>query len=90
MKKYSVLLFTLKYAARWKHLTGSVPQTQAIGQGRPHKLIHPNCQYLLSLVQHKPTLFVDEYAHQLEDNQYLTVSLATIHRSFIQAGLSVK
>jgi len=83
-------LSTLKRAARQKRLTGSVAKVQAIGRGRPRKLIHPDCQYLLSLARHKPSFFLDEYARRLEDNRFLTVSLATIHRSFTRAGLSVK
>jgi transposase len=61
-------LSTLKRAVRWKRLMGSVTKVQAIGRGRPRKLIHPNCQYLLSLARHKPSFFLDEYARRLEDN----------------------
>jgi hypothetical protein len=69
---------------------GRVTNVQAIGWERPRKLIHPDCQYLLSLAWHKPSFFLDKYARWLEDNRFLTVSLATIHRSFTQAGISVK
>jgi transposase len=61
-------LSTLKCAARRQRLMGSVTKVQAIGRGRPRKLIHPDCQYLLSLAQHKPSFFLDEYARRLEDN----------------------
>jgi hypothetical protein len=44
-------------------MTGSVAKAQVIGRGWPQKLIHPDCRYLLSLAHHKPTLFLDEYAH---------------------------
>jgi len=83
-------LSTLKRAARRKRLTGSVAKAQVIGRGRPRKLAHPDCQYLLSLARHKPTLFLDEYARRLQDGRFLAVSLATIHRTFTRAGLSVK
>jgi hypothetical protein len=36
-------LSTLKRAARRKRLMGSVTKVQAIGRGRPRKLIHPDC-----------------------------------------------
>lgn len=83
-------LSTLDRAARRKRLTGSVAKAQAIGRGRPRKLTHSDCQYLLSLAKHKPTLFLDEYAQRLQDNRFLGVSLATIHRTLARAGLNVK
>ena len=73
-----------------KLLTGSVSKAQAIGRGRLCKLLHCDCQYLLALARHKPTLFLNEYARHLEDGHYIAVSLATIHRSFARAGLNVK
>ena len=73
-----------------KRVTGSVAKAQAIGRGCPQKLLFVDIQYLLRLAQHKPTLFLDEYAKKLEEYRFLPASLATIHRAFRQAGLSVK
>jgi transposase len=81
---------TLQRAKRRKLLTGSAAKAQAIGRGRPPKLLHCDCQYLLALAHHKSTLFLDEYAQCLEDGHYIAVSLATIHRIFACAGLNVK
>ena len=69
---------------------GNVTKAQAISWGRPQKLAHPDCQYLLSLAHHKPTLFLNEYACWLQDGQFLTMSLETIHKTFTWVGLSVK
>ena len=49
-----------------------------------------DCDYLLRLAWHKPTLFLDEYSKSLEQFRSLSVSLATIHWSFEHAGLNVK
>ncbi|KAG2113832.1 uncharacterized protein F5147DRAFT_552923, partial [Suillus discolor] len=70
--------------------TGDVTKKLAIGRGRPRKLIHSDCLYLLCLARHKPTLFLDEYSCRLEEYRDLPVSLATIHALFKCAGLNVK
>ncbi|KAF9261357.1 hypothetical protein L218DRAFT_870406, partial [Marasmius fiardii PR-910] len=38
----------------------------------------------------KPTFFLDEYACLLKENQYLGVSMSTIHQAFERAGISTK
>lgn len=81
---------TLYRALRRKRATGSVAKAQAIGRGRPRLLLHQDCQYLLKLARHKPTMFLDEYLKRLADGRLLEASLATIHRSFVRAGLNVK
>ena len=63
---------------------------QAIRCGHSCLLLHLDAAYLLHLVCHKPTLFLDEYAYCLKDIQHLPVSLATIHHTLECAGLSVK
>lgn len=73
-----------------KQLTGSVSNTPALGRGRPRLLLYNDTHYLLSLAHHKPTLFLDKYAKRLNHYRFLPASLATIHREFICAGLSVK
>jgi transposase len=83
-------LSTLKRTARRHRLTGSVAKAEAIGRGRPRKLMFRDCQYLLALARHKPTLFLDEYRRRLDEYRLLPVSMSTIHMSFRRAGLSVK
>ena len=46
--------------------------------------------YLLCLTWHKPTLVLDEYAQQLQQNWELSVCIPTIHRSLECAGMNVK
>lgn len=81
---------TLYRALRRKRQTGSAANAMAIGRGRPRKLLHQDCVYLVRLARHKPTLFLDEYSRRLEQYRALSVSLATIHRSFVRAGINVK
>jgi transposase len=73
-----------------KEATGSVSKAKVLGRGRPRRLLHSDSQYLVRLARHKPTLFLDEYADRLRRYRFLPVSLATIHRAFKHAGLSVK
>lgn len=81
---------TLYRAHQRKLLAGSVAPLQAIGRGRPRSLIRRDCDYLLRLAKHKPTLFLDEYAQRLQQNRELSVCVTTIHRSLERAGLNVK
>jgi hypothetical protein len=81
---------TLKQAAHHKALTGNVAKEQAIGHGCPHILALSDCQYLLRLAQSKPTMFLNEYTHHLEEGHFLGTSLATIHCTLIRAGLNIK
>lgn len=73
-----------------KQNTGSVVKEGAIGRGQPRTLLRHDCNYLLRLARHKPTLFLDEYSRHLEQYRELSVSLATIHRTLERAGLNVK
>lgn len=70
--------------------TGTVGKAQPVGRGRPRSLVYEDAQQLLSLARYKPTLFLDEYCRYLELHRHLKVSLSTIHKTFTQAGLSVK
>jgi transposase len=81
---------TLYCAHQHKLLTGSVAPLQAIGRGHPRSLLRRDCDYLLQLAKHKPTLFLDEYTQLLHQNRELSVCITTIHRSLERAGLSVK
>jgi transposase len=81
---------TLYRVHRQKFLTGSAAPAQAISRGRPRSLLRRDCNYLLRLARHKPTLFLDEYARQLQRYRELSVCVATIHRTLERAGLKVK
>ncbi|KAI0039327.1 hypothetical protein FA95DRAFT_1504315, partial [Auriscalpium vulgare] len=70
--------------------TVSVSKTPAVSCGRPRIILHHDAQYLLCLARYHPPQFLDEYAYRLEHARSLSVSLTTIHRTFTQAGLSVK
>ena len=69
---------------------GTVAKANAIGRGRPRKILLADTRYLVRLARHKPTLFLDEYRSRLERYRLLTVSMATIHRALERAGLNVK
>jgi transposase len=81
---------TLYRARRQKLLTGSAAPAQAVGRGRPRSLLMRDCDYLLRLARHKPTMFLDEYARRLQRYRELSVCIATIHRTLERAGLNVK
>ncbi|KAF9226146.1 hypothetical protein BS17DRAFT_530648 [Gyrodon lividus] len=81
---------TLQCAQKREQTTGSIAKAPAIGRGRPRFLAHCDILYLIRLAQHNPTLFFDEYAHRPHNGQFLDVSLATVHRTFQQAGINVK
>lgn len=75
---------------RRQRLTGNVIKAKPVGIGRPRSLIQADADYLLHLARHTPTLFLDEYCDRLDKYRFLPISLATIHRTFIRAHLSVK
>ncbi|KJA26468.1 hypothetical protein HYPSUDRAFT_132666 [Hypholoma sublateritium FD-334 SS-4] len=70
--------------------TGTVAKAAAIGRGRPRTLLRRDCEYLLRLARHKPTLFLDEYSKRLQQNRELSMSMAIIHQTLERAGLNVK
>ena len=39
---------------------GTVAKANAIGRGRPQKILLADTRYLVRLARHKPTLFLDE------------------------------
>ncbi|KAG1784496.1 uncharacterized protein HD556DRAFT_1251240, partial [Suillus plorans] len=71
-------------------LTGDVANAPELFRGCPRKLTHIDCQYLIHLACHKPTLFLDEHNQRLIDYQHLPASLSTIHRTLTRAGLNLK
>ena len=74
---------------QFRHIR-TVAKANAIGRGRPRKILLADTRYLVRLAHHKPTLFLDEYRSRLEWYRSLTVSMATIHRALERAGLNMK
>ncbi|KAG1725112.1 hypothetical protein EDB19DRAFT_1644199 [Suillus lakei] len=85
-----ISLSTLYRTRQHQLLTGDVANAPAIGHGCPRKLMHIDCQYLIHLARHKPTLFLDEYNQHLIDYCHLPASLSTIHCTLTHAGLNLK
>ncbi|THU95224.1 hypothetical protein K435DRAFT_611291, partial [Dendrothele bispora CBS 962.96] len=74
---------------RWKE-TGNVAKAQAIGRGRPRLLNNKDIRYLIALLRHKPTRFLDEYQQLLAQWRYNSVGITVIHRALQREGFSVK
>ncbi|KAJ7350836.1 hypothetical protein DFH08DRAFT_695743, partial [Mycena albidolilacea] len=81
---------TLYCAKQRHHMTGSVTRAHCRNLGHPHILAVSDTNYLLQLVKHKPTTFLDKYTHYMEKYCHLPVSITTIHCTFERAGLNVK
>jgi transposase len=81
---------TFHRAQRRYNQVGTVAKAQAIGRGRLRKAVRGDIQYLIRLAHHKPVMFLDEYQRQVDENRFLSLSMTTIHRELIRAGLSVK
>jgi len=81
---------TFRRAQRRYNQVGTVAKAQAIGRGHPRKAVRGDIQYLIRLAHHKPVMFLDEYQRRVDENRLLSLSMTTIHRKLIQAGLSVK
>ncbi|KAH6869008.1 hypothetical protein BKA70DRAFT_1132082 [Coprinopsis sp. MPI-PUGE-AT-0042] len=79
------------YHAKARHrVTGSAASKQALGRGRPRKLVRRDFDYLIRLARHKPSLFLDEYSRLLERFRHVPVHISTIHRMLQHGGLSLK
>ena len=81
---------TFHHTQRWYNQLGTVAKAQAIGWGCPRKAVQGDIQYLIQLAHHKPVMFLDEYQWQVDKNWLLSLSMTTIHRELIWAGLSIK
>ncbi|KAJ7712084.1 hypothetical protein B0H16DRAFT_1272543, partial [Mycena metata] len=81
---------TLCRSRRRQRETGSVTRAPANGRGRPRLLAEQDANYLIRLARHKPTVFLDEYRERLQRYRHLPASLATIHRTFARARMSLK
>jgi transposase len=73
----------------WRE-TGLVKKETFGIRGRPRLLHHDDVQYLIRLVHHRPSWFLDELLDLLEDNRFISVHFTTIHRELVRAGMSRK
>ncbi|KAJ7731649.1 hypothetical protein B0H16DRAFT_1260739, partial [Mycena metata] len=81
---------TLARTIKRHRMTGSVAKAAVLGAGRPRLINSKDATVLLRLAKHRPSTFLDEYQRYLHTHRHLPVSIATVHRTFERAGLSVK
>lgn len=81
---------TYRRALRRIRETGSVACPQPISKGRPRRLLREDEDYVLALMKHNPTLYLDEYADLLNQHRAITVSNASICRLFAHHGVTLK
>ena len=73
----------------WRE-TGDVVNHPTGSPGRPHALHFDNVNYLIWLVNHHPTWFLDELLNLLESNCFIATHFTTVHRELVHAGISLK
>lgn len=81
---------TLDRIKRRLRSAGTVSKKEPIGRSRPRALDRDDLKYLLALVRHSPTKYLDEFQSLLLENRALDVSISTIHRSLEREGYSYK
>lgn len=70
--------------------TGDVVRRDAYRRGRYRALHFEDVDYLVRLVRHKPTWFLDELLLLLEHNRFISVHYSTIHRTLERCNISLK
>jgi len=70
--------------------TGEVVKPASHSRGRPRSLNHEDLSYLLQLIQHCPSWFLDELQGLLESNHFISIHFSTIHCELEHAGVSLK
>ncbi|KAH6904187.1 hypothetical protein BKA70DRAFT_1037388, partial [Coprinopsis sp. MPI-PUGE-AT-0042] len=73
----------------WRE-TGYVVERRNSTRGRPRCLHFDDLHYLLRVIQHRPSLFLDELQHLLSTNRFVSVHFTTIFRTLERAGVSRK
>jgi len=58
--------------------------------GRPCALHFNDVNYLIWLVNHRPTWFLNELLDLLNTNRFITTHFTTIHRELVYASISLK
>ncbi|KAI0058280.1 hypothetical protein BV25DRAFT_1776568, partial [Artomyces pyxidatus] len=70
--------------------TGDVLPPQSYERGRPRTLLQSDVDYLLELVNLRPSWFLDELQHLAATNRLIDVHYTTIHRELERRDISVK
>lgn len=70
--------------------TGSPVRHMNGVRGRPRRFHFSDVEYLTWIIQHRPDWFLDELAHLLETNRFVTAHFTTVHRELVRAGISHK
>jgi transposase len=58
--------------------------------GRPRLMVKDDLDYILDLIRHNPSKFLDELGNMLENSRFIAMHWSTICRALIQAGVSHK
>ncbi|TEB22296.1 hypothetical protein FA13DRAFT_1577402, partial [Coprinellus micaceus] len=58
--------------------------------GRSHVLEPAHCEYILSLLENTPDMYLDELQHQLENTHGVVTTISTISRTLHRLGVSSK
>lgn len=70
--------------------TGNVEPPASNKGGRPRILVRDDVDYLLALIRHRPSRFLDELLGLLATNRFISVHYATIFRELERADISLK
>ena len=73
----------------WREIGDVVKHNYGL-PGRPRTLHFDDVNYLIRLVNHCPSWFLDELLGLLETNRFVAVHYTTIHRELVRAGISLK
>ena len=74
----------------WRETGDIVNQLLTGPPGRPHTLHFNDVNYLIWLVNHHPSWFLDELLDLLKTNRFIAAHYTTIHRELIHMGISLK
>src|SRR5438128_2706915 len=70
--------------------TGEVVKPASHSCGRPRSLNHKDLSYLLQVIQHCPSWFLDDLQGLLESNHFISNHFTTIHCEIKCAGALLK
>ncbi|KAG5649179.1 hypothetical protein H0H81_005637 [Sphagnurus paluster] len=73
----------------WRR-TGDVVKHGTRHHGRSRLLKREDLQYVLNLIKHNATYFLDELLHLLRTNRFISIHYTTIHHELERAGISRK
>lgn len=73
----------------WRE-TGDVVTPLCATHGCPRLLLYDDVDYLVRLIEHHPTWFLDEFSEMLDSNRFISIHYVTVHRTLECAGVSYK